>query len=328
MPPQLCPQPFLIPIFNFSHKWPTFAFTDENGYTHSALGERSHTRAHTAKQGCFGWGVVSLPSERPARSQTSPGRVTERQTLPLWGLGRGHSRRTQRAFGAAMRLCASLFRRRRGPAGLRNTLFNLPMLHFLRSAHGISACARWRRYHYPRCTPRIVETPGAHLSKRLICYSLDLTDYSLIPAVQNIISFSLQIPEEPARHPLVLPLLSVFPLLALIGPIQESNDLREGVTVVGAARGCRRTVGHAAFHCSSRHIGVIGVSGNVRKGRVNLSLNELCGGSHLRIGHGESVLAITLVGCHGVALPLELEPLDAPEGLLFCFETSSVKVKS
>lgn len=29
------------------------------------------------------------------------------------------SRRTQRAFGTAMRLCASLFRRRRGPAGLR-----------------------------------------------------------------------------------------------------------------------------------------------------------------------------------------------------------------
>ena len=176
-------------------------------------------------------------------------------------------------------------------------------------------------YYYPRCTPHIVETPGAHLSKRLICYSLDLTDYSLIPAVQNIISFSLQIPEEPARHPLVLSLLSVFPLLALIGPIQESNDLRAGVAVVGAARGCRRTVGHAAFHCPSRHIGVIGVRGNVRKCRLNLSLNELCGGSHLRIGHGESVLAITLVGCHGVACNM---PVGTFYGKAVKFEATSI----
>ena len=32
--------------------------------------------------------VVSLPSARSARSQTSPGRVSERRTLPLWDLGR------------------------------------------------------------------------------------------------------------------------------------------------------------------------------------------------------------------------------------------------
>ena len=87
--------------------------------THSAFRERSHTRAHTPKQGLFRMGALLLPSERSARSQTSPGRVSERCTLPLLGFGRGCSRRTQRAFGTAMRLCASLFRRRRGPAGLR-----------------------------------------------------------------------------------------------------------------------------------------------------------------------------------------------------------------
>ena len=120
LPPQRCPQPLLIPIFNFSHKWPTFALTPESGYTHSVFGERSHTAAYTPKQGAFRMGVVSLLSERSARSPTSPGRVSERQVLPLLGLGRGCSRRTQRAFGTAMRLCASLFRRRRGPAGLRD----------------------------------------------------------------------------------------------------------------------------------------------------------------------------------------------------------------
>ena len=67
LPLQCCSKPLLIPFFNFSHKWPTFAFTGENGYTHSAFGERWHTAAYTAKQGRFGWGVVSLPSERSTR---------------------------------------------------------------------------------------------------------------------------------------------------------------------------------------------------------------------------------------------------------------------
>ena len=67
--------------------------------THSAFGEGSHTAACTPKQGAFRMGVVSLPSDRSARSQTSPGRVSERHTLPLWGLGRGCSQRTQGASG-------------------------------------------------------------------------------------------------------------------------------------------------------------------------------------------------------------------------------------
>ena len=88
--------------------------------THSPLPTGLHTAAYTPKQGLFRMGALLRPSERSARSPTSPGRVSERQTLPLLGLGRGCSRRTQRACGAAMRLCASLLRRRRGPAGLRN----------------------------------------------------------------------------------------------------------------------------------------------------------------------------------------------------------------
>ena len=62
-------------------------------------------------------GVVSLPSDRSARSRIFPGRVSERRTLPLLGLGRVYSRRTQRAFGTAMCLCASLFRGVAAPLG-------------------------------------------------------------------------------------------------------------------------------------------------------------------------------------------------------------------
>ena len=85
--------------------------------THSAFGEGSHTAAYTPKQGAFRMGVVSLLSERSARSPISPGRVSERQVLPLLGLGRGCSQRTQKAFGTAMRLCASLFRGVAAPLG-------------------------------------------------------------------------------------------------------------------------------------------------------------------------------------------------------------------
>ena len=62
-------------------------------------------------------GVVSLPSDRSARSRIFPGRVSERRTLPLLGLGRVYFRRTQKAFGTAMRLCASLFRGVAAPLG-------------------------------------------------------------------------------------------------------------------------------------------------------------------------------------------------------------------
>ena len=129
LPLQRCFKSLLIALFNFSHKRPTFAFTPESGYHYSALLKESHTAAHTAKQVAFWVGVVSLPLGRSTRSQTSPGRVSERQTLPLLGLGRRCSQRTQKAFGTAMRLCVSLSRRRRGPAGLRNSTCLSGYLH-------------------------------------------------------------------------------------------------------------------------------------------------------------------------------------------------------
>ena len=110
-------RPSFIAFFNFSHKRPTFAFTVESGYTHSPSPTGSHTTAHTAKQGAFRTGTLSLPSTRAARSRTSPGRVSDRRTLPLLGLDPVCSRRTQRAFGTAMRLCASLFRGVAAPPG-------------------------------------------------------------------------------------------------------------------------------------------------------------------------------------------------------------------
>ena len=116
LPSQRCSKPLFIPIFNLSHKRPTFAFTSESGYTLGFRRKIAHKGLH-GETGAFRMGALLLPSERSARSQTSPGRVSERQTLPLLGLGRGCSRRTQKARGTAMRSCASLFRGVAAPLG-------------------------------------------------------------------------------------------------------------------------------------------------------------------------------------------------------------------
>ena len=119
LPSQRCFKPLLIALFNFSPKWPTFTFMGKNGYTLAFQRKIAHNGTH-GETGGVQMGVVSLPSAHSARSQTSPGRVSERQTLPLLGLGRERSRKMQRACGTAMRMMRVAVPRRRGPAGLRD----------------------------------------------------------------------------------------------------------------------------------------------------------------------------------------------------------------
>ena len=59
MPPQLCPQPFLIAFFNFAHKWPTFAFTDESEYTLGSLRKIAHNGLHGETGGVLGGGGIT-----------------------------------------------------------------------------------------------------------------------------------------------------------------------------------------------------------------------------------------------------------------------------
>ena len=141
LPSQRCSKPLLIPFFNFLHKRPTFAFTSESGYTLGFVQRIAHSGLH-AETGAFRTGPLSLPSERSARSQTSPGRVSERRTLPLWDLGRevlSKNAESLRDSDALMRVAVP---RRRGPAGLRD-LFRFCRncgLYIRRS--WFSACAR------------------------------------------------------------------------------------------------------------------------------------------------------------------------------------------
>ena len=65
LPSQRCPQPFLIAFFNFSHKWPTFAFTGESGYTLGFRRKIAHSGSH-AETGAFPPpATASSPKEQP-----------------------------------------------------------------------------------------------------------------------------------------------------------------------------------------------------------------------------------------------------------------------
>ena len=82
----------------------------------------AHTAAHRAKHGAFRMGWYHYPRSVLRGSETLRGRVSERHTLPLFGLGRVCSRRAQRACVTAMRMMRVAVTRRRGPAGLRDPI--------------------------------------------------------------------------------------------------------------------------------------------------------------------------------------------------------------
>ena len=88
--------------------------------THSAFRERSHTRAHTAKQGAFRMGVVSLPSDCFTRfgNPAWPGdRTANFAALGSWSGVLSKNAESLRNSDALM--CVAV-PRRRGPAGLHS----------------------------------------------------------------------------------------------------------------------------------------------------------------------------------------------------------------
>ena len=59
LPPQRCFKPLLIPIFNFSHKRPTFAFTGEIGYTLVSVQRIAHKGLHGETRGISDGGAIT-----------------------------------------------------------------------------------------------------------------------------------------------------------------------------------------------------------------------------------------------------------------------------
>ena len=91
--------------------------------------KRAHSGSHAETRGVSDGGWYHYPRSVLRGSETLRGRVSERRTLPLLGLGRMYSQRTQKAFVTAMRMMRVAVTRRRGPAGLRDPIvFSLTAL--------------------------------------------------------------------------------------------------------------------------------------------------------------------------------------------------------
>ena len=74
LPPQCCSKPLLIPFFNFSHKWPTFAFTGESGYTLGFRRRIAHSGSHGETGGVSdGGGITTLRAFRTFTNIPGPG---------------------------------------------------------------------------------------------------------------------------------------------------------------------------------------------------------------------------------------------------------------
>ena len=61
LPPQRCFKPLFIPVFNFPHKWPTFAFTGESEYTLGFANRIAHSGLHGETGGISGGGGITTP---------------------------------------------------------------------------------------------------------------------------------------------------------------------------------------------------------------------------------------------------------------------------
>ena len=74
LPQQRCSKPIFIALFNFSHKWTTFAFTSESGYTLGSAQRIAHKGLH-GETGAFqmGGAITTLGAFRRFTNIPGPG---------------------------------------------------------------------------------------------------------------------------------------------------------------------------------------------------------------------------------------------------------------
>ena len=86
LPPQRCPRPFLIPFFNFAHKRPTFAFTDESEYTLGFAQRIAHSGLHAETGGAFRIGCYHYPRNVPHVHEHPRAGYQNGKFCRFWGL--------------------------------------------------------------------------------------------------------------------------------------------------------------------------------------------------------------------------------------------------
>ena len=121
LPSQRCPKPLFIALFNFSHKRPTFAFTSESGYTLGFRRKIAHNGLHAETGGVSdGGGITTLGAFRTFTNIPGPGiRTASFAAFGAWSGVLPKNAKSLRDSDALMRVAVP---RRRGPAGLRNSV--------------------------------------------------------------------------------------------------------------------------------------------------------------------------------------------------------------
>ena len=119
LPSQRCFKPLFIPVFNFSYKWPTFAFTGESGYTLGFRRRIAHSGLHGETGGVSdGGGITTLGAFRTFTNIPGPGiRTASFAAFGAWSGVLPKNAESLRDSDALMRVAVP---RRRGPAGLRD----------------------------------------------------------------------------------------------------------------------------------------------------------------------------------------------------------------
>ena len=119
LPPQRCSKPLFIPIFNFSHKRPTFAFTSESGYTLAFANRIAHKGTHGETGGVLGGGgITALGAFRTFTNIPGPGvRTANFAAFGSWPGVLSKNAESLRNSDALMRVAVP---RHRGPTGLRD----------------------------------------------------------------------------------------------------------------------------------------------------------------------------------------------------------------
>ena len=115
LPSQRCSQP----LFNFSHKRPTFAFTGESGYTLAFANRIAHNVPHGETGGVSdGGGITTLGPFRTFTNIPGPGvRTAYFAAFGSWPGALQKNAESLRNSDVLMRVAVP---RRRGPAGLRD----------------------------------------------------------------------------------------------------------------------------------------------------------------------------------------------------------------
>ena len=143
LPSQRCSQPFLIPLFNFSHKRPTFAFTSKSGYTLTFANRIAHSGLH-GETGAIQMGALLLPSDCFTRFRNPAwpgGRTANFAAFGSWSETLLKNAESLRNSDALMRVAVP---RRRGPAGLRDLFSFLSKLRFSHPVlRAFRVCETW-----------------------------------------------------------------------------------------------------------------------------------------------------------------------------------------